>query len=139
MSEPGRGYTITCQRIWIVNLGHFHIVMPDLIRMDVKVELKLSQEKEIFAATKRVREELERFLNPLYGNFYGDGWEIGVLPDKNQIAHALKQVEGVRYISQLSLRKYRGGRFEEYEVNEERLLPFYRLPRSGFLEVAAKP
>ena len=123
----------------IVNLGHFHIVMPDLIRMDVKVELKLSQEKEIFAATKRVREELERFLNPLYGNFYGDGWEIGVLPDKNQIAHALKQVEGVRYISQLSLRKYRGGRFEEYEVNEERLLPFYRLPRSGFLEVAAKP
>lgn len=123
----------------IVNLGHFHIVMPDLIRLDVKVALKLAQEKEIFAATKRVREELERFLNPLYGNFYGDGWEIGVLPDKNQITHALKQVEGVKYISQLSLRKYRGGRFEEYEVNEERLLPFYRLPRSGFHEVVAEP
>lgn len=123
----------------IVNLGRFHIVMPELIRLDVKVVLELTQKKEIFAATNRVRAELERFLNPLYGNFYGDGWEIGILPDKNQITHALKQVEGVKYISQLSLRKYRGGRFEEYEVNEERLLPFYRLPKSGFHEVVAEP
>lgn len=123
----------------IVNLGRFHIVMPDLIRLDVKVVLELTQSKEIFATTKRVREELERFLNPLYGNFYGDGWEIGILPDKNQITNALKRIEGVKYISQLSLRKYRGGRFEEYEVNEERLLPFYRLPKSGFHEVVAEP
>ena len=121
----------------IVNLGRFHIVKPELIRMDVKVVLELMEEREIFAATKRVRQELERFLNALCGNFYGDGWEIGVLPNKNQIVHALKQVEGVKYISQLSLRKYRSGRFTEYEVNEERLLPFYRLPKSGFHEVVA--
>lgn len=122
----------------IVNQGRFHIVMPELIRLDVKVVLELAQEKEIFAATKRVREELERFLDPLRGNFYGDGWEIGVLPEKNQITHALKQVEGVKYISQLSLRKYRSGRFEEYEIHEERLLPFYRLPKSGYLEVVTE-
>ncbi len=51
----------------------------------------------------------------------------------------MKQIEGVKYISQLSLRKYRSGRFEEYEINEERLLPFYRLPKSGFLEIVAEP
>jgi len=123
----------------IVNRGQFHIVMPELIRLDVKVVLELVQKKEIFATLKRVREELERFLDPMYGNFYGDGWEIGTLPDKNQITHALKKVEGVKYISQLSLRKYRSGRFEEYEVNEERLLPYYRLPRSGYHEVIAEP
>jgi len=122
----------------IVNLGRFHIVMPELIRMDVKVVLELAQEKEVFATIKRVREELERFLDPLIGNFYGDGWEIGTLPDKNQITHAIKQVEGVKYIRQLSLRKYRYGRFEEYEINEERFLPFYRLPKSGFHEVVAE-
>ncbi len=123
----------------IVNRGQFHIVMPELIRLDVKVVLELLQKKEIFDTLKRVREELERFLDPMHGNFYGDGWEIGTLPDKNQITHALKKVEGVKYISQLSLRKYRSGRFEEYEVNEERLLPFYRLPRSGYHEVIAEP
>ena len=123
----------------ILNRGRFHIIMPELIRMDVKVVLELTREKEIFAAVKRVREELERFLNPLYGNFYGNGWEIGTLPDKNQITHALKKVEGVKYISQLSLRRYRSGRFGEYEVNEERLLPYYRLPKSGFHEVIAEP
>lgn len=123
----------------IVNRGQFHIVMPELIRLDVKVVLELTQKKDIFATLKRVREELERFLDPMYGNFYGDGWEIGTLPDNNQITHALKKVEGVKYISQLSLRKYRSGRFEEYEVNEERQLPFYRLPRSGYHEVIAEP
>lgn len=123
----------------ILNRGQFHIVMPELIRLDVKVVLELTQKKEIFATMKRVREELERFLDPMCGNFYGDGWEIGTLPDKNQITHALKKVEGVKYISQLSLRKYRSGRFEEYEVNEERLLPVYRLPKSGFHEVIAEP
>lgn len=123
----------------IVNDGRFHIVMPELIRLDVKVVLELTQKKEVFATLKRVREELERFLDPMCGNFYGDGWEIGTLPDKNQITHALKKVEGVKYISQLSLRKYRSGRFEDYEVNEERLLPFYRLPKSGYHEVIAEP
>lgn len=123
----------------IVNRGRFHIVMPELIRLDVKVVLELTQKKEILTTLKRVREELDRFLDPMCGNFYGDGWEIGTLPDKNQITHALKKVEGVKYISQLSLRKYRSGRFEEYEVNEERLLPFYRLPKSGYHEVIAEP
>jgi len=122
----------------IVGLGRFYIVMPDLIRLDVKVALELSREGEVFAATKRVRQELDRFLNALHGNFFGDGWEIGVLPDQNQIIHAVKQVEGVKYISHLSLRKYRSGRFTEYEVNEERLLPFYRLPKSGFHEVVVE-
>ena len=122
----------------IVHLGRFHIVMPDLIRLDVKVSVELAKEGEVFAVTKRVRQELDRFLNALHGNFYGDGWEIGILPDQNQIIHALKQVEGVKYISQLSLRKYRSGRFTEYEVNEERLLPFYRLPKSGFHEVVVE-
>lgn len=123
----------------IVNHGRFHIVMPELIRLDVKVVLELTQKKETFAALKRVREELERFLDPMCGNFYGDGWEIGTLPDKNQITHALKKVEGVKYISQLSLRKYKSRRFDECEVNEERQLPFYRLPKSGFHEVIAEP
>lgn len=123
----------------IVSRGRFHIVMPELIRLDVKVVLELTQQKETFATLQRVREELNRFLDPMCGNFYGNGWEIGTLPDKNQITHALKKVEGVKYISQLSLRKYRSGRFEDYEVNEERLLPFYRLPRSGYHEVIAEP
>lgn len=122
----------------IVHLGRFHIVMPDLIRLDVKVSIELSGDAEVFAVTKRVRQELDRFLNALHGNFYGDGWEIGILPDQNQIVHALKQVEGVKYISQLSMRKYKSGRFTEYEVNEERLLPFYRLPKSGFHEVVVE-
>lgn len=119
----------------ILNLGKFYIVKPEMIRLDVKVFIELSRENEVFSTKKRVLEELEHFLDPLYGNFYGEGWEIGTLPDKNQIVHALKRVEGVKHISQITLRKYRRGRFEEFEINEETHLSSYLLPRSGNHEV----
>ena len=119
----------------IVNLGKFHIVRPQMIRMDIKATVTLTQKKEIFTVRKRILDELHRFLNPLHGNFYGEGWEIGTIPNKSQIMHALKRVEGVKYVKELTLRKYRRGRFEEYEVNEENLLSFYLLPKSGTHEI----
>lgn len=119
----------------ILNLGKFYIVRPEMIRLDVKVFLELSQENEVFVTKKRVLEELKHFLDPLYGNFHGEGWEIGTIPNKNQIIHALKRVKGVRHISQLTLRKYRRGRFEEFEIQEETRLSSYFLPKSGNHEV----
>lgn len=119
----------------LLNLGKFHIVRPELIRLDVKVTIELSQKNEIFGTKKRVLEELEHFLDPLYGSFHGEGWEIGMIPDKNQIMHALKRVDGVKHISQITLRKYRRGRFEDYEINEETRLSAYFLPKSGNHEV----
>lgn len=119
----------------LISLNKFHIVKPELIRLDVKVFLEPVREKDIFGTKKRVREELERFLDPLRGNFYGEGWEIGTLPDKNQIIHALKSVDGVKHISQLVLRKYRRGRFEYFEVNDEMCRFSYLLPKSGNHEV----
>ncbi len=119
----------------IINLGKFYIVRPEMIRLDVKVSIELSQEKEIFGTKKKVLGELEHFLDPLYGNFHGEGWEIGMIPDKNQIMHALKRVKGVKHIGQITLRKYRRGRFEEFEINEEARLSSYFLPKSGNHEV----
>lgn len=119
----------------ILNLGKFHIVRPEMIRLDVKVSIEALRDNEIFGTKKRVLEELEHFLDPLHGNFYGEGWEIGMLPDKNQIIHALKRVEGVKHISQISLRKYRRGRFEEFEINEDVRLTSYLLPKSGRHEI----
>lgn len=119
----------------IVNLGKFYIVRPEMIRLNVKASIELQKEKEVFRVRKRVVEELEHFLHPLYGNFYGEGWEIGLIPNQNQIEHALKRVDGVKHIHQLTLRKFCRGRFEEYEVQEEQALPFYLLPKSGKHEI----
>lgn len=119
----------------IVNLGKFHIVKPEMIRLDVRAVIELLQEKEIFRVRRRALEGLEHFFHPLYGNFYGEGWEIGTLPNQNQIIHALKRVEGVKHVHQLTLRRFSKGRFEESEIYEEQQLPFYLLPKSGNHEV----
>lgn len=119
----------------ILSLGKFYIVKPEMIRLDVKVFLEPVRKQDIFGTKKRVLEELERFLDPLHGGFYGKGWEIGTLPDKNQIIHALKSVDGVKHISQLILRKYRRGRFEDIEISDEMCRFSYLLPESGSHEV----
>ena len=119
----------------ILYLGNFYIVKPELIRLDVKTTIEFLEEKEIFLTRKKILEELERFLNPLNGNFYGEGWEIGTIPNQNQIIHTLKKIEGVKNVKQLTLRKFCQGSFEELEINEESELPFYLLPRSGAHEI----
>lgn len=119
----------------LLNQGKFQIIRPEMIRLDVKASVEVSREKEIFSTRKKILRELERFLDPLHGNFYGEGWEIGMLPDKNQIMHALKRVEGVKHISQITLRRFRQGRFEEFEISKEVQLSSYLLPRSGKHEV----
>lgn len=119
----------------IVNLGKFHIVRPEMIRLDVKVLIELLHEKQVFRVRHEALDGLDRFFHPLHGNFYGEGWEIGTLPNQNQIIHALKRVKGVKHVHQLTLRKFCQGRFEEFEIHEERQLPFYLLPKSGKHEV----
>lgn len=119
----------------ILNLGKFHIVRPELLRIDTRASIEVSVEGEVFRVRKRALEALETFLHPLKGNFYGEGWEIGQFPGPNQVEHALKRVEGVRHVRQLALRKFIRGRFEELEVSEEKDLPFYLLPESGNHEI----
>ena len=119
----------------IVSLGKFHIVKPEMIRLDVKASIELLNEKEVFKVRRKALEELETFFHPLYGNFYGEGWEIGTLPNQNQTVHALKRVEGVKHIHQLTMRRFCRGRFDETEIYEERQLPFYLLPKSGNHEI----
>ncbi len=119
----------------IISLGKFHIVKPEMIRLDVKAFIELMNEKEVFKVRRKALEELEKFFHPLHGNFYGEGWEIGTLPNQNQIVHALKRVEGVKHIHQLTMRRFCRGRFDEFEIHEERQLPFYLLPKSGKHEI----
>lgn len=116
----------------IFRTGKFSVIRPELISLDVKALIEPEQENEIFSVRKKAQKELERFLHPLDGNFYGEGWEIGTLPDRNQIAHALKRTGGVKFVQNLTFQtRYTGSGAEP----EEEKLPFYRLPWSGTHEI----
>lgn len=114
--------------------GRFSIIRPALVRLEVKACAELLQEKEVFLVQKRMQRELERFLHPLRGNFYGEGWEIGTLPHPNQIVHALKSTEGVGNVKNLTIRRFCEGSLWNTARTEEEL-PFYCLPKSGTHEI----
>ncbi|MCI8834178.1 MAG: hypothetical protein HFH24_02190 [Ruminococcus sp.] len=119
----------------LLHLGKFQIMKPEMVRIDVSTVLELTAGREVFQTRKNVQAELERFLHPLWGNVYGEGWEIGTIPGQEQISHALKRVEGVKHIRQIHVRKFCAERFGEREILEESDLPFYRLPESGMYEI----
>lgn len=77
-----------------------HIVEPVFVKMGVDVWIETKRAEQGFEIQHQLRETLEQFLHPIAAPMR-DGWEIGVLPGKNQIAmqiHAGKNETMIRKI-----------------------------------------
>ena len=77
-----------------------HIVEPIFVRISVDVWLETKRADQGFEIQNQLCEVLEEFLNPVRTSTK-EGWDIGVLPGKNQIAmqiHAVKNEAVIRKI-----------------------------------------
>lgn len=52
---------------------------------------------------KEVRQRLERFLNPVSGNFSRRGWNIGEFPRKELIYNYIKVIKHIRWIKKINI------------------------------------
>jgi len=78
-----------------------YILPPLMIRMHVKLLYTTDGFDFIFGVNNEIEERLARFLNPIHGNFNGNGWEIGVIPTVSQIANCVKGIEHLLIINKL--------------------------------------
>ena len=53
-----------------------------------------------------IRRRLEEFLNPITGNFGGQGWEIGQIPSRELIYNSIKTIPNIKWIRGLHLFTY---------------------------------
>ena len=68
-----------------IKIFQFPVMLPQFIHMAVKAEVRVRDMNQILETRQRILKALHLFLNPMEGNFQGNGWEIGVVPNQIQI------------------------------------------------------
>lgn len=79
----------------------FEVARPRFVRMNVKVYCGSDSMDNVFYMQQEVINRINKFLNPVSGNFDGMGWEIGSIPNTTQIANYIKSVDHIRGIEQV--------------------------------------
>ena len=104
----------------------FRILEPQFIHMAVKAEIRVRDMNQILETRQRILKALHLFLDPMEGNFQGNGWEIGVVPNQIQILNELRGVQGVEIVTSLRLvlQTEQNGRLVELDAEELEKFPY---------------
>lgn len=102
------------REIWLAHMKHymsetlirqqrFHIVEPVYIMLSVMVTAVVPDYDKVFDVRDQIKGCLERFLDPVAGNFDGKGWKIGESPNESQIQNVIKDIRDILYIKYIRI------------------------------------
>lgn len=83
--------------------GRIHVTGPEYLPLDIDATISPRFVSEAGIVEKAVRAALQRFLHPLRGGPSGTGWELGRDVYLSDIAAVLERVEGLDYVSELTM------------------------------------
>lgn len=110
----------------LVQLHRFAVVSPQFVTLRVQAEGVVSDFDAVFAVQQAMQNRLQRFLDPVSGNFSGEGWRIGTLPQIPQIMSCLQDTPQLQYITNLRV----SASYQGQETDLQTPFPF-GLPLSG--------
>ena len=102
-------------------IGKFNIVEPTFVSINLKVELTVKDFNLIFKVKKRVLDRLEKFLDPIYGHFDDNGWDIGDLPTDIQIRNIVKEIKDVVYVKNVYATAFVDDVFGKVEADMDKI------------------
>lgn len=104
----------------LVEAGRLHIIPPEFVELSVTASILVKNMDSIMETRHRCLCFLENFLNPLTGNFDGNGWKFGYLPNQIQLQNALHSVPGVLHVGSLTITAFlwKNGRKTEVDLDE---------------------
>lgn len=73
------------------------------VETSVSVDVVIDNFNSYQKVYKNMESRLEKFLNPVYGNFSGQGWNIGDFPRKELIYNYIKTVPNVKWIKGINI------------------------------------
>lgn len=88
--------------------GRLHIVEPERVILQVYMTVTVEDSVKICQLKEKIIRKINSFLNPVTGNFDGQGWKIGTVPTIMQIENACGQMEEVLYVNNVSLKDETG-------------------------------
>lgn len=81
--------------------GKLSVTQPVLVRVHVQCRLAVLSYREVAGIRRLAEETLCRFLDPVCGNHDGNGWEMGDVPNYDQLKSCLLAIPGVCYMELL--------------------------------------
>lgn len=92
--------------ILLAGSGKVDIFEVRYVEIFVVVDAVISDYNVYHEAHQAISRRLEEFLNPITGNFNGQGWEIGQLPGRELIYNSIKTVKKIKWIKGLHMFTY---------------------------------
>lgn len=78
--------------------GKLYVTQPVQVRIQTRCQLAVGSYREVAGIRSLAEETLRRFLDPVCGNHDGNGWDMGDVPDYEQMKACLLAIPGVRYM-----------------------------------------
>jgi hypothetical protein len=88
--------------------------------MNVYVNAVVKEFDLVFDVKSRILRRITEFIDPTGGNFNGQGWEIGTVPNNMQVLNALKDIKDIRFIKSVRCAAFIRGASGMVEVDLER-------------------
>lgn len=80
-----------------------HVIGPEYVKIAVTCNVRIKKKNSPTEVTKRIQNELNKFLDPLKGGPDGKGWPFGRAVYKSEIYQIINNIEGLDYASGVSL------------------------------------
>lgn len=103
----------------LLESGKLFIVEPQFLEIRVKAEIAVDSFDRVFQVRAQVEQKLSAFIDPISGNFDGNGWAIGTIPNITQLTNILKSVPNIKQIKSVSLSVYLLDSGRHAEINWE--------------------
>lgn len=96
-----------------------HVIEPEFVEISVKARVETSDVNTVLETRQTILIFLNRFLDPVAGDFDETGWRIGEIPNQIQILNALQSVSGVTQIESMRLTATVRRQGQQVEVDVE--------------------
>lgn len=102
------------------------------IEFSVYVKLKVESYNDYQAVYKDIESCLEKYFNPITGNFDGKGFEIGNLPNKIKIYNCIKNIDKIKFIEKVNVFCYERIRDFKKEIDYDKIFDIaFAVPING--------
>lgn len=125
-----------CMDSNVREMEHFEIIQPVFIALDIKVDVIVESFHMVLRGKTQIEKKLKEFLDPMTGNFDGEGWNIGTIPNETQLLNCLRNIKGVVFLRNIFITAYKEEGDKRIEIDLRKLpQKRYALPVNGIHEI----
>ncbi|MFI3174340.1 MAG: baseplate J/gp47 family protein [Bacillota bacterium] len=120
--------------------NHISVLEATYIEYRVHLRIVIEEYNDYHEVYQEVERNLEKFLHPITGNFQGNGFTMGELPNKIQIYHYIKNVKKIIEIEDIYITCYLKEKHHITELDYSDIFDLlYAVPISGKHKIQAVP